>query len=79
MMLYKLPKKIEEIALKGEKDEFDLNLFFKAEGKGKKAKFKYETAVQGWLNFIRGQFSNTLETDLKTNTLPLCLLLSRSY
>ena len=32
MMLYKLPKEVEEIAEKGEKDEFDLNLFFKAEG-----------------------------------------------
>ena len=68
MMLYKLPKEVEEIAEKGEKDEFDLNLFFKAEGKGKNAKFKYETAVQGWLNFIRGQLSTTWENELKTDT-----------
>ena len=67
MMLYKLPKEVEEIAEKGEKDEFDLNLFFKAEGKGKNAKFKYETAVQGWLNFIRGQLSTTWENELKTD------------
>ena len=68
MMLYKLPKEVEKIAEKGEKDEFDLNLFFKAEGKGKNAKFKYETAVQGWLNFIRGQLSTTWENELKTDT-----------
>ena len=67
MMLYKLPKEVEEIAEKGEKDEFDLNLFFKAEGKGKNAKFKYETAVQGWLNFIRGQLSTTWGNELKTD------------
>ena len=63
MMLYKLPKEVEEIAEKGEKNEFDLNLFFKANGKGKNAKFKYETAVQGWLNFIRGQLSTTWKND----------------
>ena len=70
MMLYKLPKEVEEIAEKGEKNEFDLNLFFKANGKGKNAKFKYETAVQGWLNFIRGQLSTTWENELKTDTPP---------
>ena len=68
MMLYKLPKEVEEMAEKSEKDEFDLNLFFKANGKGKNAKFKYETAVQGWLNFIRGQLSTTWENELKTDT-----------
>ena len=70
MMLYKLPKEVEEIAEKGEKNEFDLNLFFKANGKGKNAKFKYETAVQGWLNFIRGQLSTTWENEFKTDTPP---------
>ena len=70
MMLYKLPKEVEEIAEKGEKNEFDLNLFFKANGKSKNAKFKYETAVQGWLNFIRGQLSTTWENEFKTDTPP---------
>ena len=68
MMLYKLPKEVEKIAEKGEKDEFDLNMYFNAEVKGKNAKFKYETAVQGWLNYIRGQLSTTWENELKTDT-----------
>ena len=67
MMLYKLPQKVEEMAEKGDKDEFDLNVFFKAEGKGKNATFKYETAVQGWLSFIKGQFLEANETDLKAD------------
>ena len=52
---------------KGDKDEFDLNVFFRAEGKGKNAKFKYETAVQGWLSFIKGQFLEANESDLKAD------------
>ncbi len=42
LMTYKIPDSISQIAKDGEFDEFDLNLFFSAEGKGDKAKFKYE-------------------------------------
>lgn len=65
MLTYQLPKEIQHIAEKGEYDEFDLNVFFSAEGSGKNAKFKYEEEVQSWLNLIRGQYSQTLVDNLK--------------
>ena len=43
MLTYKLPSNIEEIAKRGEYDEFDLNEFFIAEGTNKDAKFKHTT------------------------------------
>lgn len=35
MMTYQLPDSIREIAMKGEFNEFDLNVFFSADGEGK--------------------------------------------
>ncbi|UBB89346.1 DEAD/DEAH box helicase family protein [Candidatus Kaistella beijingensis] len=65
MLTYQLPEEIQQIALKGEFNEFDLNLFFSADGEGVRAKFKYEDEVQKWLNLIRGQYTETLVDDLK--------------
>jgi hypothetical protein len=65
LMTYKLPENIRAIALKGEFEEFDLNVFFSAEGEDDKAKFVYEEYVQKWLDLIRGQFSEALVDDLK--------------
>lgn len=65
MMTYQLPDSIREIAMKGEFNEFDLNVFFSAEGEGKKAKFKYEDEIQKWLDLIRGSFSETTIDHLK--------------
>jgi hypothetical protein len=65
MLTYKLPSKIGDIALKGEFDEFDLNEFFKANGKAEYAKFKYLNEVQKWLELIRGNFNELLYEDLK--------------
>ncbi|MCC9166877.1 GIY-YIG nuclease family protein [Pontibacter harenae] len=65
MLTYQLPDSIREIALKGEYNEFDLNVFFSAEGEGKNAKFKYEDEVQKWLDLIRGSFKETTEDFLK--------------
>jgi hypothetical protein len=65
MMTYQLPDSIREIAMKGEFNEFDLNLFFSADGEGKKAKFKYQDEVQKWLDLIRGSFSETTIDNLK--------------
>jgi hypothetical protein len=65
MLTYQLPDSIREIAMKGEFNEFDLNLFFGAEGEGKNAKFKYEDEVQKWLDLIRGSFSETTIDNLK--------------
>jgi len=65
MLTYQLPDSIREVAMKGEFNEFDLNLFFAAEGKGRQAKFKYEDEVQKWLDLIRGSFSETTIDNLK--------------
>lgn len=65
MLTYQLPDAIREIALQGEFDEFDLNVFFSAEGLGDKAKFKYEDEVQKWLDLIRGSFMPTSVDNLK--------------
>ncbi len=54
LMTYQLPEEIRQIALQGEFNEFDLNVFFSAEGAGKQARFKYESEVQKWLDLIRG-------------------------
>lgn len=71
MLTYQLPENIRQVALKGEFNEFDLNEFFKAEGKGENATFKYENEVQHWLDFIRGQYLGTIEQDLKTKKPPM--------
>ena len=65
LMTYKIPDSIRQIADQGEFDEFDLNVFFSAEGKGDKAKFKYEEHVQKWLDLIRGSYLGTTTDDLK--------------
>jgi hypothetical protein len=65
MLTYQLPDSIREIAMKGEFNEFDLNVFFSASGEGRKAKFKYESEVQKWLDLIRGSFSETSIDNLK--------------
>jgi hypothetical protein len=40
-------------------------VFFSAEGKGSKARFKYEDEVQKWLDLIRGNFLETTVDNLK--------------
>lgn len=65
LMTYQMPKSITRIALQGEFDEFDLNVFFSAEGRGASAHFKYEEYVQKWLDLIRGSFKETAVDDLK--------------
>ncbi len=65
LMTYQLPDEIREIAMQGEFDEFDLNVFFAAEDEGKKAKFKYQDEVQKWLNLIRGTFQPATVDNLK--------------
>ncbi|MBU1097061.1 MAG: GIY-YIG nuclease family protein [Bacteroidetes bacterium] len=65
MLTYQLPDSIREIAMKGEFNEFDLNVFFSAYGEGFTAKFKYEDEVQKWLNLIRGSYLETTIDNLK--------------
>jgi hypothetical protein len=65
MLTYQLPDAIREIAMQGEFNQFDLNIFFSAEGIGDKAKYKYEDEVQKWLDLIRGSFLPTSVDNLK--------------
>ena len=65
MLTYRMPDEIQEVAKQGEFDEFDLNLFFAAEGKGENACFKYENEVQKWLDLIRGGYLPASVDDLK--------------
>lgn len=65
MLTYRMPDEIQDVARQGEFDEFDLNLFFAAEGKGDSARFKYENEVQKWLDLIRGGYLPASVDDLK--------------
>ena len=65
LLTYQLPDAIREIAMQGEFNEFDLNVFFSAEGVGALAQFKYEDEVQKWLDLIRGAFMPTSVDNLK--------------
>jgi len=65
LMTYQMPDAIREIAMLGEFDEFDLNIFFSAEGTGAEAKFEYQDEVQKWLDLIRGAFQATTVDNLK--------------
>lgn len=65
MMTYQLPPTIENVARQGEFNEFDLNEFFKAEGRGVAARFKHENEVNKWLCLIRGALAETTVDDLK--------------
>ncbi len=65
MLTYQMPESIKEIAKGGEFNEFDLNLFFAAEGEKKKARFKHKEHVQKWLDLIRGAYLPSTVDDLK--------------
>ena len=65
MMTYQIPESIRRIAMQGEFNEFDLNVFFSAKGKGENARFVYADYVQKWLDLIRGASMETTTDDLK--------------
>ena len=65
MMTYQIPESIRRIAMQGEFNEFDLNVFFSAKGKGENARFIYADYVQKWLDLIRGSNKETENYDLK--------------
>lgn len=65
LMTYRLPDSIRQIAEQGEFNEFDLNVFFSAKGKGEDAHFVYEDYVQKWLDLIRGAYLETAVDELK--------------
>jgi len=68
MMTYQMPDAISKIAMQGEFDGFDLNVFFSADGEGAIATFKYEDEVQKWLDLIRGSFEEATTDYLKLGT-----------
>lgn len=65
LLTYRIPDDIRQIALEGEFNEFDLNSFFQAKGKGREARFTHEEHVQKWLNLIRGAHHATATDELK--------------
>ena len=65
MMTYQIPESIRRIAMQGEFNEFDLNVFFSAKGKGENVHFIYADYVQKWLDLIRGSNKETENYDLK--------------
>lgn len=65
MLTYQLPDSIREVVMKGEFNEFDLNVFFSARNDGFTARFVYEDEVQKWLDLIRGAFEETTIDNLK--------------
>ena len=65
MLTYQMPDSIKQMAIGGEFNEFDLNVFFEATGIGEGAHFRMESYVQKWLNLIRGSFLETTVDDLK--------------
>ncbi len=68
MMTYQLPDAIRSVAMAGEFNEFDLNVFFSAEGEGYGAEFVYKDEVQKWLDLIRGAYVENIVSDLKLRT-----------
>jgi hypothetical protein len=65
MMTYQMPDEIRSVAMSGEFNEFDLNIFFSAEGEGMLAEFIYKNEVQKWLDLIRGGYTENIVSDLK--------------
>jgi hypothetical protein len=70
LLTYQMPDELLAIASGGEFDDFDLNEFFAASGRGKGAQFKHKSDVQKWLEIIRGSYVPQVVEHLKTGTRP---------
>jgi hypothetical protein len=70
LLTYQMPDELLAIASAGEFDEFDLNEFFAASGKGKGAQFKHKSDVQKWLEIIRGSYLPRAVDHLKAGPPP---------
>lgn len=70
MLTYKVPESIRKVAMQGEFNEFDLNMFFEAKGNKDNAEFILKDYVQKWLDLIRGSYLETSIDDLKTGRKP---------
>lgn len=65
LLTYQMPDELISIASQGEFDEFDLNEFFSATGRGTDAAFEHKNDVQKWLDIIRGAYSAIQVDNLK--------------
>ena len=70
MMTYQIPDSIRQIAMNGEFNEFDLNVFFSAakvakDSKVEDSRFTYENEVNKWIQLIRGSYLPSNVDDLK--------------
>ena len=70
LLTYQMPEELLAIASGGEFDEFDLNAFFEAKGRGVLAEFKHKSDVQKWLDIIRGEYAPRAVEHLKTGSRP---------
>ena len=70
LLTYQMPDELLAIASGGEFDEFDLNSFFEAKGRGDAAEFEHKSDVQKWLDIIRGGYTAQSAELLKTGTRP---------
>jgi hypothetical protein len=70
LLTYQMPPELVAIASEGQFNEFDLNEFFAASGKGPLAQFKHKNEVQQWLDIIRGQYTPKASDYLKSGTKP---------
>jgi hypothetical protein len=70
LLTYQMPDELIAVASQGEFDEFDLNAFFEATGRGASAEFKHKSDVQKWLDIIRGEHMPTQISALKSGTRP---------
>ena len=70
LLTYQMPDELLAIASGGEFDEFDLNEFFSATGKGVMATFKHKNEVQKWLDIIRGSYTPQTLDALKAGSRP---------
>jgi hypothetical protein len=70
LLTYQMPDELLAIARAGEFDEFDLNAFFDATGRGETARFKHKDDVQKWLEIIRGSYAPQSLDALKSGTRP---------
>jgi hypothetical protein len=68
LLTYRMPEELLAIASAGEFDEFDLNAFFEASGRGVLAQFKHKSDVQKWLEIIRGGYIPKTVEYLKMGT-----------
>ena len=69
MLTYQIPDSIRQIAMSGEFNEFDLNVFFGAKvKKGERvedAQFTYKNEVNKWVQLIRGSYLPSNVDDMK--------------